>query len=323
MGDPIPSGPAGSFGVPEALAELRRRGVLGPADDVACVPLQVDSTKAVVALDRGAGPELVLKLDRCSLVWAAAVFLETYHGLPFLPALRHVDPAYRFLVFDWASGATGRQLEAQGAIAAVDKAQTLLSLARGLLCRYVPADPALGPPGCWLHERYPGRSAVRSHTWQAFLARGLASRDDPVRPHLPPGTAALVQHLASAPWRRSGAPPHLLHGDCGAHNLLFLEGHLTAVIDPLPAVGEPIFDLAFAFVSWPGDLTLDAILPAAQALESAGRWCPPPRERHRLLIEEVLLALYVRLGTFAVWRRKDIPTYVAAWAHWTDLLRRA
>jgi aminoglycoside phosphotransferase (APT) family kinase protein len=144
-----------------------------------------------------------------------------------------------------------------------------------------------------------------------------------VRPHLPRGAAALAQRVAGAPRRRGEGPLYLLHGDCGANNLVFREGRLAAVIDPHPAVGEPIFDLAYAFVSWPGDLTLDTILPAAEALERAGRWRPPPGERHRLLIEEVVLALYVRLGTFAVWRRADVPAYVAAWAHWTDLLRRA
>ena len=70
-----------------------------------------------------------------------------------------------------------------------------------------------------------------------------------------------MQSLAVAALRRGDWPLYLLHGDAGAHNLVFRDGRLVAVIDPLPTVGEPIFDLTFAFVSWPGDLTMDTILP--------------------------------------------------------------
>jgi hypothetical protein len=41
------------------------------------------------------------------------------------------------------------------------------------------------------------------------------------------------------------------------------------------------------------------------------------------LIEEVVIALYARVGTSLVWHPADVPTYLEAWTHWTDLLRRA
>jgi hypothetical protein len=44
--------------MPEAPAELRRHGVVN-AGGAECGPLRVDRAKAVVALGRGAGPELV------------------------------------------------------------------------------------------------------------------------------------------------------------------------------------------------------------------------------------------------------------------------
>jgi hypothetical protein len=303
------------FGVQEALAELRLHGVID-AGDVACVTLRDGADTAVVALDRGTGPELVVKLAQPGILWAAARFLEAYRGLPLVPTLRHVDPAFRFLVYDWAPGVIGREMEAP-----VDKAQTLLALTRALLCRYIPAGTAVG---CQLDELYgPEDGWPRGRTWQGFLRMRLAGRHDTVRSHLPRGAAAFVRRLAAAPRRRGEGPLYLLHGDCGAHNFVFRGGRLSAVIDPLPMAGEPVFELAFAFVSWPGDLTLETILPAAEALERAGLWRPPPRKRRRLLIEEVVIALYSRVGTFVVNRPADVPAYLEAWAHWTDLLRGA
>ncbi|MGH2350126.1 MAG: aminoglycoside phosphotransferase family protein [Chloroflexota bacterium] len=297
-----------------ALAELRRHGVIG-ANGIECVPLRVYRDTAVVVLDRGAGPELVVKVDQPAMLWAVGRFHEAYRGLPLVSVLRHVNPAHRFLAYDWVPGELGRGLDPPP-----EKAEMLLALAQGLLCRYVPVDSA---DAGWLHELYGAEDGrPRGRTWQQFLGRGLAGRHDQVRAHLPRGASALVRRLAAAPHRRGEGPLHLLHGDCGAHNFVFQEGRLSAVIDPLPVAGEPVFELAFAFASWPGDLTLDAILPAAEALERAGRWRPPPRARRRVVIEEVVIALYSRVGTFVVNRPADVPAYLEAWAHWTDLLRR-
>jgi aminoglycoside phosphotransferase (APT) family kinase protein len=308
---------AGCFSIPDALAELRRHGVLA-ADVTDWTPLQVNGEKAVVALGRGAGRKLVVKIDRPNLVWAAAWFLETYRGVPLVPILWYLDAAHRFLACDYVLGETGRRLEASAQ--RVDKAQTLLALAHGLISRYVPTNAGAG---AWLHAQYGRRHAPDDRTtWQHFLAREVASRRNPLCAYLPDMAHTLVRRLTAAARRRGAGPLHLLHGDCGAHNLMYRDGQLAAVIDPLPVAGEPIFDLAFAFVSWPGDLTLDTIMPAADVLARTGRWQPAPRERLRVLVEEVLIALYVRMGTFAVWRQADVPTYLEAWTYWTDWLRQ-
>jgi hypothetical protein len=302
------------FGAGEALAEMRRRGVI---DDgyVERIPISRGEGRAVVALGRGGGPELALKLDQPSALRAAARFLEVYRGLPLVPTLRHVDPAYRFLVYDWEPGTLVRDGRAR-----IDKATALLELSRGLLCRYVPAGTAAA---CHLEEIYASEAGPpQGRTWQDFLGLALSGRHETVRTHLPRGAEALARDLAAAPQRHGGGPLYLLHGDCGAHNFVVRDGRLASVIDPLPLAGEPIFELAFAFASWPGDLTLDAIMPAAETLERAGLW-HPPRRRTRTLVEEVVIALYSRIGTFVTWRPADLPAYVDAWAHWTGLLRRA
>lgn len=304
----------GRFGVKDAIAELTRHRVID-VERVRQVPLREHGVDGcdVVALDRGAGPELVVKIDQPGALAAVARFHATYADLPLVATPRWIDPASRFIAYDWVAGELGRGLEP-----APDKTATLLAIVDGLLAHYVPA-PA-DPPGR-LHA--PWLPAAGRSSWQHLLGRMMAGRRDQVHGQLPASAGSLVRSLASAPHRRGEGPLHLMHGDCGAHNLVFRDGGLVAVIDPAPMVGEPIFELAFAFASWPADLTLDAIVPAADALERSGRWQPPAGARRRVLIEEVLLALYSRTGTFVVNRPADVPAYVAAFTYWTDLLARA
>lgn len=320
-----------------ALAILRERGVID-GSFTECVPLAGGTESEVATLGRGAGPELVVKLNRPGAVRAAAQFMITYRDSPLVTPLRYVDPESRFLVYAYVPGVLTRACEVP-----LDKTQTLLALTHHLLSRYVPlsqSDPlphavplsgslpltgsvAAGDEMAgWLDEWYePEGERPCGRTWQAFLATEVSYRHALVRPHLPSGAGALVDDLVAAPRRRGEGPLSLLHGDCGAHNLLFREGRLVAALDPRPALGEPIFDLAFAFVSWPDHLTLDTILPAAELLERAGRWRPAASARRCVLSEEVVIALYSRIGTCLVHHPSDLPAYLQSWGYWMALLR--
>jgi Ser/Thr protein kinase RdoA (MazF antagonist) len=164
--------------------------------------------------------------------------------------------------------------------------------------------------------------------WPDFLGRLVAYRHERLADHLPAEDRAVAERLAREARRIESAPLHLLHGDCGAHNFLFRPlaigtgaaevGPLRAVLDPYPLVGYPVYDLAFAFVSWPNGLEPEAILSAAEALRDAGRWRPNGEPR-RILWEEVLIALYLRMGTCLVYHPKDFPAYLAAWPRWRAL----
>jgi len=298
------------------LEALRRSGVIDASYNE-CAPLDTAKSHRLIALGRHGTPEIVVKLDRPDVLWAAARFLQTYGASPVVPRLRYVDPDFGFFAYEYVPGADPRESTDR-----IDKAQALQTIVRDLLSRYVAADAA---DACWVDELYPpdNDTGHLGRTWQGFISMYLYHRHMAVRPHLPSDAEALVRDLAVSPERRGDTPLALLHGDCGAHNFVFRGGALTGVIDPRPVAGEPIWDLAMVFVSWPDALTLDAIAPAAEALERAGRWGPPPRERQRLLTEEVLIALYAWIGVVAKHIPKELPVYIAAWARWTDLLGRA
>jgi hypothetical protein len=245
-----------------------------------------------------------------------------------LPALRHFDAAYRFLVCDFVPGVRLRYGEDR-----VDVAEVLLTLVHGLLSHYAPAagQDTVAPVAELLREAderdgarpTPGLSGRRKLSWPRFLGDHVAYRHDRLSRHLPANDRRWVERLARAPRRTEQAPFSLLHADCGAHNFLFQQrpghvGPLRAVLDPYPLVGYPIFDLAFAFVSWPNGLEPEAILPAAEALRASGRWQPNGDPRG-ILWEEVLIALYNRMGTCLVHHPRDLPAYLAGWSRWRRL----
>jgi hypothetical protein len=287
----------------EAAAELRAAGIVDAAL-TRCEALAGGTASRVAALARPGGePELVIKVNEPEAVRAEADFFRTYAASPLLPALRHVDPSHRFLVTDFISGVKLRYQEDD-----VDVGDVMQTLVRELFGRYVPADPA----------------SVENEDWCEMLGSRVAERREFLAPHLDAGDQLRVERLARSERRREDAPLCLLHGDCGAHNFLFRArpggpGQLRAVIDPWPMAGYPIYDLAFAFVSWPHRLAPGDILPAAEALRASGRW-QPRGDLQQTLWEEVVIALYKRLGTCKYHHPGDLPHYLQAWPRWLRLV---
>ncbi|HEV2125298.1 MAG TPA: phosphotransferase [Chloroflexota bacterium] len=340
MSEPV-SPLEGAALTPEGIAaELHEAGIID-FRLTQCVALTGGTASRVAALSRpGSVPQVVVKLNAPAVIQAEALFLRTYGASPLLPPLRHVDPAHRFLVCDFVSGVHIRYGEDR-----VDVAEVLLTLVRDLLSRYVPcalpapadrqdkiapvaellepADEGAGSPPISEKTSESGTTNRTNLAWPQFLGEHVAYRHKRLGSYLPAEDLRLVEHLARAPRRTEQTPLSLLHGDCGAHNFLFQQqsghpGPLHAVLDPYPLVGYPIFDLAFAFVSWPNDLDLEAILPAAEALRASSRWLPNGDPR-RILCEEVLIALYKRMGTCMVHHPRDLPAYLAAWPRWRRL----
>jgi hypothetical protein len=318
-----------------AAQELLRAGLIDAAL-TDCIPLPGGTASRVAALTRpGRDPELVLKLNKPAQVEAEALFLRTYDASPLLPRLRFIDPSRRFLVCDFAPGVRiryGRD--------GVDTPGAMLTLVREQLAHYAPADQSAQRRGAGTLSEFLEETAHSSPgpdksiatqaapvAWTDFLGDHVSYRHECLAEHLPGEDLTVAERLAREPRRTESSPLSLIHGDCGAHNFLFrpgssraeLVGPLNAVIDPYPIVGYPIYDLAFAFVSWPNGLEPEAILPAAQALRDAGRW-QPNGDLRRTLWEEVLIALYMRMGTCMVHHPKDLPAYLAAWPRWRALV---
>lgn len=314
----------------DAAAELRRDGLIDAAL-TECLPFPGGTASRVAALARlGGAREAVVKVNEPPQVEAEALFLRTYAASPLLPRVRVVDRSHRFLVYDYAPGVHVRYGQDR-----VDTRAAMLTLVRELLSHYVPAHGPIhqrgaGPLADFLGatgEPDQGTGATGAPTgWPEFLGEHVSYRHERLAEHLPGEDLGTAERLAREPRRAESAPLYLLHGDCGAHNFLFRPGvgggsgvgNLAAVIDPYPLAGYPIYDLAFAFVSWPNGLEPEDVLPAAEALRDSGRW-RPNGDLRCILWEEVLIALYLRMGTCLVHHAQDLPSYLEAWPRWRAL----
>lgn len=99
-----------------------------------------------------------------------------------------------------------------------------------------------------------------------------------------------------------------MHGDLGFHNFIFQENKLHGVIDPLPVLGDPIYDLIYAFCSTPEDLTKETIGYAMKQCVF--------HKNDRDLYEEIVIGLYLRIDTCLRHHPKDLEDYLAAWRYW-------
>jgi len=284
---------------PEAiLADLRTLGVL-PAHCRVCAPLPGGTGGGAFGVGSGGPPEFVLKLGDPGSTAAEARFLQTYGDLPLLPRLRHADPGRGHLVYAYIPGATRRE--------AGLKASALLTLAGGLVGRYLPAKA--GEAWGWLEAPSPA--------WPDFLAAAAADARSVIGGRLSAADHAFAQALAGSRRRQPAGGGCLIHGDCGFHNFVFDAGRLRGVIDPLAAVGPPIFDLIYAFCSTPADLEPGALEAAARLLPS---WDPPTPGA---LWEEALVGLYCRLATCLRHHPDDLAAYLSAWPRWRALAEGA
>ncbi|QWH29529.1 aminoglycoside phosphotransferase family protein [Bacillus mycoides] len=121
----------------------------------------------------------------------------------------------------------------------------------------------------------------------------------------------IVLKLANSPNRGTGInQPFLLHGDFGFHNFIFQENELYGVIDPLPVLGDPIYDLIYAFCSTPEDVTKETI-------DYVIKQCVF-HKKERDLYEEIVIGLYLRIDTCIRHHPKDLEDYLVAWRYWMN-----
>jgi hypothetical protein len=234
-------------------------------------------------------PQYVLKASRPELLAAEVHFLQSYAQIAAFPALRHVADDASYIVYDFVPGETKP--------GGMSKRSWLTELAATVISKYL-AVPSM--------EKWGSLDAPHD-TWSAFLTEMILDERSTIGDHL---SEEDVQLLLTFAGQKSPQAGYLLHGDFGVHNFVFENGRLIGVIDPFPAIGEPIFDLVYAFCSTPDDLTVET-------LESVAAMLPNWQPQHAAhLHQEVLLGLYARLARCLRHHPDDLPQYLDAWKLW-------
>ncbi|EEL86984.1 aminoglycoside phosphotransferase [Bacillus cereus] len=245
------------------------------------------TTSTVYLLDG----KYVVKSNGSEVIREEANFLSFYEGNALFSKLLYKEPLHTYFVYSFLEGSTSCE---QGY-----KRSTLITLVKEVINKYkfVPGADGWG----WKE------SLIQS--WNEFLTANVMEAYENVRRYISEEEHRIVLKLANSPNRGTGInQPFLLHGDLGFHNFIFQENELYGVIDPLPALGDPIYDLIYAFCSTPEDVTKETI-------DYVMKQCVF-HKNERDLYEEIVIGLYLRIDTCIRHHPKDLEDYLVAWRYW-------
>lgn len=93
---------------------------------------------------------------------------------------------------------------------------------------------------------------------------------------------------------------YLIHGDFGAHNFLINNSNKLMVIDPMPVIGDPMYDFYFAVLSSP------KIFKKIEDNELLKYFDKP----YEYKISLYIIVLFIRLSRAYVYDRENLETYV-------------
>ncbi|UNK35683.1 aminoglycoside phosphotransferase family protein [Bacillus sp. N5-665] len=242
------------------------------------------TTSTVYLLDE----KYVVKLNEPDVIREEANFLSFYEGNTLFSKLLYKEPFQTYFVYSFLEGNTSCE---QGY-----KRSTLRTLVKEVINKYKIVPEADG----WGWKESPVQS------WNEFLTGNVKTAYENVKRYISEEEYRKVLKLAN---RDAGVnQPFLLHGDFGFHNFIFQENELYGVIDPLPVLGDPIYDLIYAFCSTPEDLTKETI-------DYVMKQCVF-HKKERDLYEEIVIGLYLRIDTCLRHHPKDLEDYLVAWRYW-------
>lgn len=275
--------------------ELLRQNIL-PSLPIDCQELSGGTVSQLHLLTLGDGSKWVVKQNAPPVIKWEAHFLSHYRNVQFLPNLVFVDPTNHYLVYHFVEGSTHYSRK--------NKKEVLCSLVKNLINQYKRIENPTG----WGWADQPETS------WSSFLLEEISHAKKELSGRLPEEDFEFVRGLVEKS-RRQASRPFLLHGDCGVHNFLFHGDQLIGGIDPTPIIGEPLYDLVYAFCSSPDELTQETIECAVNQLDISGYDC------RSSIYEEVIIGLYLRMRTCLLHHRSDFEAYLLAWKYWKEILR--
>ncbi|PEF41827.1 phosphotransferase family protein [Bacillus wiedmannii] len=249
------------------------------------------TTSTVYLLDE----KYVVKLNEPDVIREEANFLTFYEGNTLFSKLLYKEPLHTYIVYSFLEGNTSCE---QGY-----KRSTLRTLVKEVINKYKIVPEAHG----WGWKENPVQS------WSEFLKGNVKTAYENVRRYISEEEYRIVLKLANMDAEVNH--PFLLHGDFGFHNFIFRENRLHGVIDPLPVLGDPLYDLIYAFCSTPEDITKETI-------DYVMKQCVFHKQK-RDLYEEIVIGLYLRIDTCLRHHPKDLEDYLVAWRYWMDEIEPA
>ncbi|WP_130807918.1 aminoglycoside phosphotransferase family protein [Senegalia massiliensis] len=233
-----------------------------------------------------------VKANNSTVICLETYFLKFYNNIKILPKLVYVEPSKKYFVYSFIEGEIKSQI--------YNKSYLLQKLVISLINQYRSISHFKG----W------GWAENLVDSWEQFLIENIDYSKERLKITLTEEDYLLVRNLAS---NFNAKDKYFLHGDCGIHNFIFCEKHLCAVIDPTPIVGEPIYDLLYAFCSSPDDLTIETLNTAINYLKINNY-------EKDVVYKYVLIILYNRIATCTEHHPQDLSKYLEAWNYWKSFI---
>ncbi|OPA77439.1 hypothetical protein BVG16_13350 [Paenibacillus selenitireducens] len=274
--------------IEEIFVELRQRGIIDHRIDD-WIPLSGGTLSTVYALRENQQPKLIVKMNDPLTVRLESEYLKFYKSIPLFAQMIQVHENYEYFVYTYQTG--------EATYPRKHKKAMLHRLVTQLI-NHTKEDPSA--------EGY-GYQDKPSPTWQDFLLLRYGWAQETLERVLSAEDHKFVEQLIrNTP--ESGRK-YLLHGDCGVHNFIFEQEQVTGVIDPIPTIGEPLYDLIYAFCSSPDSLEPETIEHAVKSMDGG-------LYHLSTLYADVLIGLYFRMATCIVHHPQDLEEYLQAWNIW-------
>lgn len=239
----------------------------------------------------------ILKNDNNVQVKLVNRFLQAYDDVELFPSVLYSDLENNFFVYSYIRGTThfNRGL----------KRNWLNKLVTEVLNNYIAYD----------EDEFWGRFEVPRLSWYEFNKTSIDETRNSVIGVLSDIDHHFINKIAIKLQGRTRLEErYLLHGDTGVHNFVFDQNSLVGIIDPSPMRGPILYDFLYAFCSSPDDLNIETLLDGFNLLEDNTL-------EHDVLILEVLVQLYCRIGIAIRHHPHDLPEYLGAWEYWKALCK--
>ena len=236
---------------------------------------------------------LVIKTNNPFVIKADTVYFEIYKDLPLVTKLRYKDPENRYHVCDFVVG------DMPFGFIPSKEGEILKQLNDDLLWEF---QVYSGDVEGW------GQLYDPVGSWHEFMQEEMKRTKERIEGVLSADDQRLVNDLIDQFYNANPVEKYLIHGDCGTHNFIYKEDKLISVIDPSPILGEPLYDLLYAFCSKPLTLKADFFHEVCKISDN------------KLIAGKLLPVLCYRIGTATKYHPHDIPAYLEEWGYWKSLL---
>lgn len=221
----------------------------------------------------------LIKRNSRKVLEPEAIFLQHNHS-DFFQKIIYIEPNFEFIVYQFIPGEPMKQ---------IDDLNDTISKIISVVSTYTTYNQ-IGY----------GYLDEKQNTWIDFLQSEINYSESNVNKYIPDNKILYkaIQYLKKYPFDKK-----ILHGDFGTHNFIKENKKLVGIIDPMPVIGDSLYDILFAFVSnveFLNNLTLDKIIILTKE----------PKEK---VISLFIIVIYSRISRCLKYHPQDISTYMQWW----------